>query len=139
MDLTVERAETWVAGIDDKPGALAGKLATLAEAGADLEFIVARRAPDKPGAAVVFVTPLRGDREVEAATQAGFAVSQSLHSVRIEGMNKPGIAAEVTRKIGAAGINLRGLSGAVIGRKFVLYAAVDTEAAAEKAIRVLSK
>jgi predicted amino acid-binding ACT domain protein len=86
---------------------------------------------------VVFVTPLRGDREIEAATEEGFNVSSHLHSVRVEGRNEPGLAAQVTRKIGQAGLNLRGLSGAVIGTQFVLHLAFDTAEAAQKAIAVL--
>ena len=137
MNVIAEHAEVWVASIEDKPGALGNKLATLAEAGADLGFIVARRSPEKPGTGVVFVTPLRGDREIEAATEEGFNVSSHLHSVRVEGRNEPGLAAQVTRKIGQAGLNLRGLSGAVIGTQFVLHLAFDTAEAAQKAIAVL--
>ena len=57
MDLSVERVDVWAATIKDQPGGLAKILAPLAEVGADLEFAVARRAPDKPGTGVVFVTP----------------------------------------------------------------------------------
>ena len=59
MDLLVERVDVWAATIQDRPGGLARVLATLREAGADLQFIVARRAPEKPGTGVVFVTPFR--------------------------------------------------------------------------------
>jgi hypothetical protein len=137
MSILVERVDVWAASIQDEPGALATKLEVLAEAGADLEFIIARRAPDKPGTGVVFVTPIRGDAEVAAAAEAGFAVTQSLHSVRIEGDNEPGICAVLCRKLAAAGINLRGLSAAVIGTRYIIYVAVDTEEDAVKAMGVL--
>jgi len=136
-EILVEHAEIWVASLKDQPGALANKLEALAEAGADLEFVIARRAPDKPGSGVVFATPLRGDREIEAASEVGFAVSSSLHSLRIEGMNQPGIGAKLTRVLGNAGINLRGLSAAVIGTRFVMHIALDTREDAEKAMQVL--
>jgi ACT domain-containing protein len=132
VDLIVEHAETYAAKIKDAPGALANKLTALAEAGADLELIISRRAPDEPGAGVVFVTPLRGDQEIQAATVSGFSVSNGMHSVRIEGENKPGIAAELAGKIGESGINLRGFSAAVIGTKFVVYLALDTPEDAHK-------
>jgi hypothetical protein len=137
MELTVERVDVWVAGIQDEPGALADRLAALAQAGADLDFVIARRAPDKPGTGVVFVTPLRGDAEVAAATEVGFNVSNSLHSVRVEGDNEPGIAARLTQKLADARINLRGVSAAVIGTRFIVYIALDTAADAEKAVKVL--
>jgi hypothetical protein len=137
MNVIAEHEEVWVAPMDDKPGALANKLATLAEAGADLGFIIARRSPEKPGTGVLFVTPVRGDQEVEAATEEGFSVSSHLHSVRVEGQNEPGIAARVSRKLGEAGLNLRGFSGAVIGTQFVLHLAFDTSESAQAAIALL--
>ncbi|MGN5478611.1 hypothetical protein ACTMU2_21160 [Cupriavidus basilensis] len=60
MELLVEQVEVWVASIPDKPGGLAGILTTLHDVGADLQLIIARRSPDKPGEGVVFVTPLQG-------------------------------------------------------------------------------
>ena len=58
----VEHVDVWAATIEDRPGDLAHVLAELREAGADLHFIIARRT--EPGKGVVFVTPLRGDREI---------------------------------------------------------------------------
>jgi hypothetical protein len=137
MALAVERVDVWAASITDQPGGLAGTLAPLAEAGADLNFVIARRAPDKPGTGVVFLTPLEGDAQTEAANQAGFTVADSLHSIRIQGDNRPGIGAEITKKLADAGINLRGLSAAVIGESFIMYLAVDTNEDAEKAMSLL--
>jgi hypothetical protein len=137
MNRIAEREDVWVASLQDQPGALGNKLAALAEVGADLGFIIARRSPEKPGTGVVFVTPLRGDKEIEAATEEGFGVSSHLHSVRVEGRNEPGIAAQVTQKLGAAGLNLRGFSGAVIGTQYVLHLAFDTAELAQAAIELL--
>jgi len=88
MNLIVEQVDVWAAGIDDKPGGLAKVLSGLRDAGVDLGFVIARRAPDKPGSGVVFVTPLRGDREVRAASILGFNVTNSIKSVRVEGDNR---------------------------------------------------
>jgi hypothetical protein len=137
MNLIVEPEEVWAASMEDKPGALANKLSALAEVGADLGFVIARRAPDKPGTGVLFVTPLRGDREIEAAGEIGFVATNRMHSVRVEGRNERGIAARITRKVAQAGINLRGFSGAVIGTQFVLHLAFDSVDEAEKAIALL--
>lgn len=137
MKVIAEQEEVWVASMDDKPGAMGNKLAALAEVGADLGFIIARRSPEKPGTGVLFVTPLLGDKEIEAATDEGFSVSSHLHSVRVEGRNEPGIAAVVARKLGEAGLNLRGFSGAVIGTQFVLHLGFDTAESAQAAIALL--
>ncbi|MGB9163728.1 MAG: ACT domain-containing protein, partial [Rhodomicrobium sp.] len=127
MDLLVEYVEhvdVWAATIEDRPGGLAQALATLRDAGADLQLIIARRA--EPGKGVVFVTPLQGDREIAAAAQVGFNITHTLHSVRVMGRDRPGVAAELTQKLADGGINLRGFSLSVIGRQYLAYAAVDS-------------
>jgi len=138
MDLLVEQVEVWAASIPDKPGGLATVLTTLRDAGADLQWIIARRSPDRLGEGVVFVTPLQGDHEMQAAAVAGFNVSQKQHCVRVTGRNQPGIAAALTEDLAEAGINLRGFSAAAIGAQFVAYIAVDSQEAVDRAIAVLS-
>ena len=131
----VEHVDVWAAAIEDKPGQLAHLLTELREAGADLQFVIARRA--ESGKGVVFVTPLRGDREIAAAAEVGFNVAVTLHSVRIMGFDRPGVAAEVTQKLADGGINLRGFSLSVIGRQYLAYAAVDSLNDANKVIEIL--
>lgn len=137
MALTVSRVDVWVASIEDRPGGLAEKLAALAEAGAQLEFVISRRAPDKPGTGVVFLTPIKGAAQIRAAKQAGFEKTKSLHSIKVEGPDKPGLGAKLTGALAEAGINLRGLSAAAIGRRCVVHIALDSTADATKAARVL--
>ena len=139
MTLNVTRVDVWAASIEDQPGGLAVKLEELAAAGAQLEFVVARRAPDQPGTGVVFVTPLTGAAQIRAAKKAGFAKSSSLHSLRIEGPDAPGLGAKITRALADAGVNLRGLSAAAIDGQCLVHLAVDTSADAGKAARILKK
>jgi hypothetical protein len=139
MDLRVEHIDVWAAPIQDRPGALAELLKTLHKAGADLQFIIARRASDKPGTGVVFVTPLQGDREVRAASQLGFNVTQSLHSIRVMGLDKPGVVAELTQALAKDGINLRGLAASVIGRQFVAYVGLDSLEDTHRAMDILGR
>ncbi len=139
MDLTVERVDVWAASIKDEPGSLANLLTELQEIGADLELIIARRSPEKPGSGVVFLTPLRGDAEVSAASTLGFNLTSSVQSVRIYGDDEPGIVAKLTEKLAATGINLRGLSAAVIGARFFLYIALDSAADAEEVVNILQQ
>jgi len=138
MELLVEKEEVWAASIEDKPGALAATLSVLHAAGADLDFIIVRRAPEKPGTGVVFVTPLRGDREIRAAATVGFSVTSTLHSVRVEGPNEPGIAAKLAQAVGDAGVNMRGFSAASIGTRFVAHIGVDSAEDEQTVIKVLS-
>ena len=139
MDLAVERIDVWAAPIQDKPGALAGMLKTLHRAGADLQFVIARRAPEKPGTGVVFVAPLQNDREIRAASQAGFNITQSLHSIRVMGQDRAGILADLTQLLAEGGINLRGLTASVIGSQFIAYVGVDSIDDTHKAIDILAR
>jgi hypothetical protein len=137
MALKVERVDTWAVSIEDKPGGLATKLNALADAGANLEFVIARREPEKPGTGVVFVTPIKGTAAVRVARQAGFAKTDSLHTVRIEGVDKPGQGAKIAQALAERGLNLRGLSAASLGRKFVAHVALGSAADAATAMRRL--
>ncbi len=101
--------------------------------------MIARRAAEEPGTGVVFLAPLRGDDEVSAAGMLGFDVTGSVHSVRVQGDNEPGAAAELTEKLAAAGINLRGLTAAVMGTRFIMYIGLDSPADAAKVIDLLQQ
>ena len=137
MALKVQRVDTWAASLKDKPGSLAAKLGALADAGVNLEFVIARRAPDKPGTAVVFVTPIKGVARCHAARLAGFKLTGSLHTLRIEGPDKKGEGVRIARALAEKGLNLRGLSAAAINKKFVAHVALDNNADAAKAMRIL--
>jgi len=137
MAIEVSRIDVWVAPLEDRPGGLAETLGSLAEAGAELEFVLARRAPEGPGAAVVFLSPIKGARQIRAAKKAGFHKSKSLAALRVEGLDKPGLGARLTQALAAKGINLRGLSAAVIGRRFVVHLSLDSTADATRAARIL--
>ncbi|MGD0260430.1 MAG: amino acid-binding protein [Verrucomicrobiota bacterium] len=139
MKLNVSQTDTWATVIDDRPGGLADKLAALAAAGANLEFIIARRAPEQRGSGVLFVTPLKGAKQIKAAEAAGFQKTESLHSLRVEGSDKPGMGAKLTQALAEAGLNLRGLSAAALGKRYVTHLALDTAADAARAAAVLKK
>ena len=139
MDLDVERVDVWAAPIQDKTGSLASLLKGLHKAGADLQFVIARRSADMPGTGVVFVTPLHGEREMLAASQLGFNVTQSLHSIRVRGQDRAGIVADLTQALADGGINLRGVSASVLGSQFIAYVSVDSSDDLTKAIDILGR
>jgi hypothetical protein len=139
MKLDINRVDVWVAGIEDRPGGLTEKLGGLTQAGANLEFLLARRAPEQPGKAVVFAAPIKGAKQMKAAQELGFHKSTSLHGIRVTAPDKPGLSLALTQALADAGINLRGFSGMAIGKKAVFYIAFDTSADVAKAIRCLSR
>lgn len=137
--MKTERVDTWATSIPDRAGALAAKLKQLAAGGANLDFVVARRSTTASGKSVVFVAPLKGAKQVGAAGAAGFAKSNSLHTLRVEGANKLGAGARLLSALAEKGLNLRGISAAAIGTKFICYLALDTETDAVKAVQILRK
>ena len=139
MDLLVNRVDVWTASIADKPGGLSRTLKGVYEAGADLDFVIARRAPDTPGTGAVFLTPIRGDREVEAASMLGFNLTSSVDSVRVEGDNVPGAAVNIAEMIANADINIRSFSAAVIGPRYIAYIGFDSSSDADRAAKVLQE
>jgi len=137
MALKVQKVDTWAASLEDTPGSLAGKLNALTKGGVNLQFVIARRAPDKPGTGVVFVTPIQGSAGRRAAQEAGFQKTDSLHTVQVQGPDKRGRGAAMMQALADGGLNLRGVSAAAIGTKFIGYIALDTQADAAKAVRLL--
>jgi len=49
MAYTIKKVDVWAGEVADRPGGLASTLAAMQSAGSNIEFVVARRAPDKPG------------------------------------------------------------------------------------------
>lgn len=139
MALKVSKVDLWMATIDDRAGGAADKLEPLAKAGANFEFVFTRRTPEQPGKGVLFVTPIKGAKVVRAAQEAGFAKSAGLHSVRIDGADKPGVTAKTARTLADAGISFRALSASAVGSKFVSYVALDSAEDAAKAAGLLRK
>lgn len=139
MAYTIKKVDVWAGEIEDRPGGLAGKLSALSDAGANFEFLIARRAADKPGTGVVFLTPIKGAKQKSAAQAAGLATTDSLHSVRVEGADRAGLGKKMSQALADSGINLRGISAAALGRRAVTYLAFDSATDADTAIRVLKK
>jgi predicted amino acid-binding ACT domain protein len=55
------------------------------------------------------------------------------------GLDQLGIIAQLTQALADGGINLRGVSAAVLGTQFIAYLAVDSLDDAEKAIDILQR
>jgi hypothetical protein len=85
------------------------------------------------------VSPVKGKKVEAAAAAAGFVRAPGISALRVEGGNKAGSAARMTRALADAGISFRGLSAAAIGTRFVGYVAFDSAADAERAAKALRK
>ena len=87
----------------------------------------------------MIVGPIKGKKAEQAALAAGLTKSGVMHGLRVEGGDKPGLGAKITRALGNAGISFRGLTAHAIGKKFVCNIALDNAADAARAAAVLKK
>ncbi len=139
MTLTVDKVDVWAGEILDHIGGLAAKLQPLADGGVDLSFLIARRQPDKPGSGIVYLGGIQGAKQTKAALAAGMTKAADMGCLRVEAPNKPGAAAQLIGKVGAAGINLRGASASAVGKKCVLLLSFDSLGDRDNAMKLLKK
>lgn len=138
MGFKLERVNVWSGEIADEAGGTADKLAALAQAGCNLEYIYTRRLMDKPGTGVLYVAPVTGPFQVRAAKATGLHEDAKAILLRVTGDNEAGLGYRLTQQWATAGISLQGLTMAVVGSKFVGYAAFDTVGDANKAAQILA-
>jgi hypothetical protein len=137
MPFDINRVDVWVGEVSDRSRAFMKKLEVLSNAGTDLEFVITRR--DRRGKAVVFMAPIRGATGIRAAEEAGFSKAARMHTLRVDGPNRPGLGVEITRALAYEGLNLRGLSAAVIGGRSVTYLRFKNAGDAQKARQALRR
>jgi len=137
MSFKLDRIHIWAGDVEDKAGGVAAKLAHLAQADANLEYIYTRRSTDKPGTGVLFVAPISGPAVVKAAKEAGLHEVDHPIVLRVEGDNAAGLAHRVTHQWAVEGLSLHGLMMSVLGEKFVGYVQFDSTADANRAAAIL--
>ena len=138
MRFKMDRVHVWSGEVADQVGATASKLAFLAQAGANLEYVFTKRLADKPGRGVLYVAPVTGPSQVRAAREAGLTETFTPVVHRLEGDNQAGLAHRVTQQWAVAGINLQGLTLAVLDNRFVGYVAFDSVDDANRAAQILA-
>ncbi len=138
MPLQIRRIQAWSGEISDRPGAAAAKLVYLAQAGADLEFIFTRLNPHKPDTSVLFLAPITGPEQMEAARKAGLGPALDVAMLCVEGENRPNISYDIMSRLAIAGINLRGIAISNLGGHFAAYLAFDGADTATLAVQVLA-
>lgn len=139
MKLKITKGEMWKATIDDQPGGAAAVLDPVAKAGASFEFAFARRAAEMPGKGLLFVTPVKGKKVVAAAQGVGLGPAPDMHLMKIEGADKPGTTAAITRALANAGISFRAFSATAVGRSFKGFLVLDSVEDAVRAAGALKK
>ncbi len=137
MSYTLKKIDVWAGDFVNRPEKLARVLEALAAADANLEFLVARRVNETTSR--VYVAPISGKKQKQAAVDVGLVPAAGMHSLRIEGPDRAGLGADITRCVAAAGINVRGASAATVGKKNVFYVAFKTEEELSTASKLIKK
>ncbi len=137
MSYKIDRVKVWAGDFMNRPERLARVLEALAQAKADLEFLVARRVNENTTR--IFVAPIDGKKQELAARDVGLVPAAGMHSLRIIGSDKRGLGAKITRAVAAAGVNIRGASAASVGRKSAFYVAFKTADEAAIAMKIIKK
>ena len=138
MAVTVKKIVLWRKEVENKPGALASGLASLAGAGADLQVLMAYRYPGEESKAAIELYPVTAKKSVAAAQEAGLSAS-SLPALLVEGDNKPGLGHAIAEPIASGGIDMDFVVAQVIGRKFSAVFGFGSEEDATKSIGLIRK
>jgi len=67
MSFKWDRVHVWSCEVTDESGSVAAKLAHLAQADANLEYIFTKRLANKPGTGILYVAPVTGPAQMRAA------------------------------------------------------------------------
>ncbi|MFO0878619.1 MAG: amino acid-binding ACT [Gemmataceae bacterium] len=137
MSFKLDRMHVWSGEVADQAGGVSSKLALLAQAGANLEYIYTHRSLDKPGAGVLYVAPVTGPMATRAAKAAGLHETHQPIVIRVEGDNAAGLAHRLTQQWAVEGLTLHGLMMSVLGDKFVGYVSFDNVTDANRAAAIL--
>src|SRR5262245_365101 len=138
MDFQVRRIQVWTGEVPDRPGVAAAKLEVLAHAGIDLEFVFTRPHPRKPDIGMIFLAPISGPEQIQAARSVELAPALDVAMLCVTGENRAGVGYEIMSRLAIAGVNLRGLSVSAVGHQFAAYLAFDSADDATMALQVLT-
>ena len=138
MAVTVKKAVLWRKEMDNRPGTLADILGPLAEAGGDLQVVMAYRYPGGKDTAAIELHPVSGRKPLAAAKAAGLAQSP-IPTLLVQGDNRQGLGHEIAKALGDAGINLSLLMAQVVGRRYSAMLGFENEADVAKATTLIKK
>lgn len=133
MAISVKKSSLWRREVDNKPGMLAQTLQPLADAGTDLEVVMAY-AMGKTAA--IEVAPIAGKRTTAAAEKSGLAEAR-VPALLVTGDNRAGLGHSLARSIADGGININFMVAHVVGNKFSSVFGFDSESDADRAIPLI--
>jgi hypothetical protein len=136
--LTVKKIALWRKEVENGAGILAGALAPLAHAGANIHVVMAFRYPGQESKGAVELYPVTGKKSATAAKEAGFSASD-IPALLVEGDNRAGLGYATAQAIADAGISLDFLVAQVIGKKYSAVFGFESDADAAKCAAIIRK
>lgn len=136
---TIKKFPIWSVEIDDVAGSTTGLFKILADAGADIEFSLSRPLGDKPGKAILFLAPIKGKKQEEAARRADFVQRKDVIGVQVQGPSRVGGNFRLTAALSHENLPIRALVTTVDGQRFTTVFAFKNEDDADAAVKVLHK
>ena len=138
MAVTVKKIMLWRKEVENRTGMLAGALAPLANASADIHVVMAYRFPGQGSKAAIELYPVTGRKSVTAAKEVGFSAS-AIPALLVEGDNRAGLGYATAQAIAGAGISLDFLVAQVVGRKYSAVFGFESDADATKCAAIIRK
>ena len=138
-EFTIKKFQIWSTDTDNVAGATTGLFKMLADAGADIEFALGRPHGDDPNKAVLFVSPIKGSRQEEAARAADFVPRPDVVGVQIQGPSRIGGNFRLTAALAHEDLTFRALVTTVDGNRFTAVFAFKSDKDADRAVNVLHK
>ena len=138
MAVTVKKIMLWRKEVENRTGMLAGALAPLANASADIHVVMAYRFPGQESKAAIELYPVTGRKSVTAAKEVGFSAS-AIPALLVEGDNRAGLGYATAQAIAGAGISLDFLVAQVVGRKYSAVFGFESDADATKCAAIIRK
>jgi predicted amino acid-binding ACT domain protein len=130
MTVRIRKVTLWRTELEDRPGALADLLEPLAQAGADLQIVLAHRLPGTQ--ARVEIAPV-STRRVAAAAQKTTLTPARGRALHVLGQNRPGLGNRIARALAESRVNIAGLAAQVAGPRYSAVFEFDSEADLDKA------
>lgn len=138
MAVSVKQITLWRSEVANRAGALAGALGPLADAGANLKVVMSYRIPGDENRAAIELYPVTGKRATGAARAAGLSDS-GIPTLLVDGDDRPGLGAAITRAIAGTGINMVFFIAQVVGRRYAAVIGFETAADAKRATAMIKK
>ena len=138
MALTVKKIALWRKEVENGAGILAGALAPLAHAGANIHVVMAYRYPGHEFKGAIELYPVTGKKSATAAKEAGFSASD-IPTLLVEGDNRAGLGYATAQAIADAGISLDFLMAQVVGKKYSAVFGFESDADAARCATIIRK